>query len=385
MLTCVTIRDFAASVERRNAPHLCDKPLLIASDSWIKRVIACDERTRTAGVKVGDTIKQALYLSPDAEVIPVNHGAYQQLMQEITCALMLFTDRVEPEYQPTTTAFYLDTDDQADEIRTLLKRVFGFDSQIGIASNKFVARVASAYAENSLFVGQGDESAFLAPLPVQLLPLDKEMQRRLPLLGIDNIGQLARLPKVAVWEQFGKQGKWIHDLANGIDWRTIHPYVPPQQLHTCQQFDTPIADRPILENVLRRMVIHLHEQLNSQIARQISLIIQLDDATQLESHIEPHQPLSDIPSLVRKVEAMLAQQVIHCSVNEISLTLSGLQEPEPVQLSLFDLLEPATKSVRDYVPDWSHRYRDSDYLLADLHDYVHNIPERQFELVSVGA
>lgn len=43
MLTCVTIRDFAAFVERRNAPHLRNKPLLIASDSWTRRVIACDE------------------------------------------------------------------------------------------------------------------------------------------------------------------------------------------------------------------------------------------------------------------------------------------------------------------------------------------------------
>lgn len=390
MFSCLLIRHFAAAVERHHHPSLRETPLLIATTSRVKRVVATSHLPRREGVQPKMTVKQALLLSPQAEVIPANEAAYQRVAEDMAGYLLRFTNKVEIEYQPTSTAFYLDTDTETDAIRHFIQRYLSVTGYIGIAANKFTARVAAAYAGcNSpiICIPTGQERDFLADRPVTLLPLTSDMIRRLPLLGIHTLGQLASLPRLAVWEQFGKVGKWLHVLANGSDLRPIQPYQPPKQVCAGQVFADGIADaindRDVLQNALRRIAAELIDQLAGEEARRVSLLLYLADGSLVEAHTQPPTPIYDVLSLARRLHDLLNQQVIRAAVCSVEVHLAHIQAPQPQQLSLFDHLDD-TKKLEKALPGWIALHHDTGFYYTDvLDDVAYALPEDRFILRQV--
>lgn len=96
-------------------------------------------------------------------------------------------------------------------------------ARLGLAGSKFAAGVAArtALPATNLHVVTEPDAAFLAPLPLDELPLSDEAQRRLRLLGMHTMGQLAALPRVAVAEQFGPESLTAWRWARGQDDRPV--------------------------------------------------------------------------------------------------------------------------------------------------------------------
>ena len=93
---------------------------------------------------------------------------------------------------------------------------------LGIGPNKFVAR-AAALTGGRTITTQREARTLLAPLPLALLELDEDVERRLQLLGITTLGELAALPHGPFVRRFGPQAAAWHDRGRGIDDR---PFVP---------------------------------------------------------------------------------------------------------------------------------------------------------------
>ena len=388
MISCVLIRNFAASVEYIHQPMLKNCPLIIATDARVKRVIATSQQPRDKGVRPKITVKQALLLSPEAEVVLDNDGAYRRVAEELAEHLMQFANKVELEYQPTSTAYYLNTDTETDEIIRFVERYMRTTVTLGIGSNKLAARVAAAYPreENKItFVKHGDEKAFLAKHPVNLLPLTKDMVRRLPLLGIHKIGQLAELPKLAIWEQFGKKGKWIHDLANGIDLRSIQAYKPLKRLCIHHEFDTSIADKEIIKAVLQRISKQLATQLQGEEAHQLSLLLYQEDNALIEAHVRPKPPLHTVLYISRRLNDLLNQQVITAPIMAIRVQLSDVRVPKPRQLALFSEFEEST-GLQNVVPEWAEQHKEAGFYYTEiLSTSLMTLPEDRFVFREVNG
>jgi protein ImuB len=94
--------------------------------------------------------------------------------------------------------------------------------RLGVGSNKIAARAAAYFADGTI-CENGAERELLAPLPLHLLGIDPETIERLVLLGIERLGDLARLPHGPFVRRFGTVAAYWHALANGCD-RT--PFVP---------------------------------------------------------------------------------------------------------------------------------------------------------------
>src|ERR1051325_6404868 len=89
--------------------------------------------------------------------------------------------------------------------------------RVGWGRGKFVAWVAASQAKpgGAVIVRPGEEGRFLAAQPLAVLPLDPDTHRRLRLLGLRTIGDLAALPEEAVVSQFGRAGRRLWRLAAG--------------------------------------------------------------------------------------------------------------------------------------------------------------------------
>ena len=108
---------------------------------------------------------------------------------------------------------------------------------LGWDSGKFTARAAAAYTApgRMRLVGKTEESRFLSPLSITLLPLPLPDQQQLHWLGIRTLGQFAALPPAAIWQRFGPAGRLAQSWAGGHDDRPVHNTV--QSAHPPLEFD----------------------------------------------------------------------------------------------------------------------------------------------------
>ena len=140
----------------------------------------------------------------------------------------------------------------------------GDGARLGVAGTKFAAWMAActAAAEAGYQIVTGGDRAFLAPLPVQVMPviLTREAWRRLQILGLRTVGQFAALPEASVAEQFGPESVIAHRWARGLDDR---PVVGRRRrlVKARLEFDVPEARREALVETAMRLTARAMDDL----------------------------------------------------------------------------------------------------------------------------
>jgi hypothetical protein len=263
----------------------------------------------------------------------------------------------------------------------------GFAVSIGLASGKFTAMVAANTAQvgEIRLVAQGDEACFLSAQPVTLLPLDRELDRRLALLGLYRIGQLAALPRNALIAQFGKPGGRLHRLASGEDQRRVARYTAPVTECETRQFDPPLDDRLILQSVLSALSAGLAGKLAEQglSCREVTLTLRLENRLELDIQSRPREPISSGVVLVRTIWSLLNKLTLNAGIIEAEIQLGRLTPTLPRQLSLFDVLEG--HDPREVLLDLSERYGEDLFYTVATNPLQPRLPEWRFILEKVEA
>src|SRR5947209_3123893 len=186
------------------------------------------------GVRAGMTLAQAHQHCPEGVFLAPDLPRYEGLWHALLDVLDSYTPAVESIEMGRAVCDLSGCErrwrsgwDAAGEIVESVYRRIGIVPCIGIASNRFTAEMASMLPDESgmMVVEHGQESTFLAELPIGLLPeVDPRLALSFQVLGLQTIGQLAALPGSAVARRFGPLGKRLHGYAQGVDPR---PVVPP--------------------------------------------------------------------------------------------------------------------------------------------------------------
>ncbi len=386
MFSALVIRDLAATIERLHHPRLGERPLILLCGEHHLKVLATDALARDAGARPGDSRKQAELLCPNAAVLPARDEVYRRLFAEVTADLAQQIDRVEPGYQPGR-AWWIVRSDHPRELDILRRRIeclLGGSVTIGTGSGKFVAQVAGASGADHCRVGPGEEAAFLAPFPAALLPLDADMARRLPMMGIRRIGDFAALSRAAVFEQWERPGCFCHDLALGIDTRPLQAHQPPPVLAGSLSFDEPIADRESLFSACLRLASPLLDQLGGREAGRLVLLLEDENRQRHELHLRPSAPLRGLAQFEKQLPLLLEKLLVPAGIIELSLQLSELAALQPQQLSLFDVSREG-RSLRAAVDAWRRRFHETVYQLSLTDVPRHFPPALQFESEAQGV
>jgi DNA polymerase-4 len=216
---------------------------------------------------------------------------YAEISREIREILLSFTPLVEPL---SLDEAFLDVagceslfgpaPKIAVQIKERVKGETGLTASVGVAPNKFLAKLASDHGKpNGLVVVAPDCVAeFLAPLPVgRIWGVGKKAEKRLHTLGIQTIGQLARLSEPDLVANFGELGEHFRQLANGSDNRLVVPDREAKSISTETTFSKDISDRQLL----RDWLLDLTDQLAARLryaglkARTVELKIRSSDFT----------------------------------------------------------------------------------------------------------
>ncbi|HEX2995542.1 MAG TPA: DNA polymerase IV, partial [Anaerolineales bacterium] len=236
---------FFCAVEEVRDATLRGKAFAVGGKPEERGVVAsCSYAARRMGVRSAMPMSRALRLCPGLIIVPSRHSHYSEVSRQVMQRFHDLTPLVE---QISIDEAFLDVSDireAPEEIaRTLQARInkeLQLPCSIGIASNKLVAKIATevgkamrlreirategeAKPPNALTVVPfGDEAAFLAPLPAEMLwGVGPKTSARLTELGIYTIGDIAKWPESELIRMFGENGRDLAKHSRGIDDRPI--------------------------------------------------------------------------------------------------------------------------------------------------------------------
>jgi DNA polymerase-4 len=287
---------------------------------------------------------------PQAVFLPPRMSHYVQVARQIREIFRSFTPLVEPL---SLDEAFLDVSgceglfgpaaEIGRQIKTRIKLDTGLVASVGVAPNKFLAKLASDYGKPDGFVVLAPDRVadFLAPLPVsRLWGVGAKGQKRLHALGVATIGQLAALPEKTLVDRLGAVGRHLWNLAQGRDNRAVVPDREAKSISTETTFPRDIAD----PSVLRIWLLDLTEQLAGRLrhaglrARTLVLKIRFSDfRTHTRSQVLPettHQT-----EVLWRAATQLLERALSPSRSPVRLLgvgATGLTREPVLQGDLFD-------------------------------------------------
>jgi DNA polymerase-4 len=264
---------FYATVEKRDAPELADRPLIIGGGKRGVVSAAC-YIARTFGVRSAMPMFKALALCPDAAVIGPDMAKYVRVGREVRHAMQALTPLVEPlsideaflDLRGTERVHGMIAAKVLARFAAEVERNIGITVSVGLSCNKFLAKIASDLDKPRGFatLDQDEARALLKDKPVGFIfGVGPATQERLLQRGFRTVGDLQRSDEIEMMKQFSAEGRRLWRLARGIDDRAVVPDRGAKTISNETTFETDIRDFVTLEKILWRLSEKVSSRLKS--------------------------------------------------------------------------------------------------------------------------
>jgi DNA polymerase-4 len=381
---------FYVAVELRRNPKLRGLPVVVGGDGARGVVAAASYEARRFGVFSAMSSAQAKRLCPHAIFLPGDHELYSDVSSEVFEIFYTFTPLVEglsldEAFLDVTGARRLLGDGVkiGEEIRRRVYEQTELTCSVGVAPNKFLAKLASVEAKprasregvkpgyGVFEVQAGRELEFLHPLAVESLwgvgPVTLE---KLSALSIKTVGDLVRFDRTILTNVLGESlGQHLFDLAQGIDERDVEPDRDAKSIGHEETFSTDITDIDIAHAQLLRLADAVSSRCRSAGvgARTISLKLKFSDFRIITRSVSVEFPITTSQAMMRLVDPILKRVDISAGVRLLGISARNLVAPE-MQLSLFgestesstaNEVDEAWSSTTSAVDDIRHKFGDA--------------------------
>jgi DNA polymerase-4 len=254
---------FYASVEIRDRPELTGLPVIVGVGGR-GVVLSASYQARVFGVRSAMPVTRARRLCPQAVFVAPRRGVYAAASAEVMAVFRSVTPEVEPL---SLDEAFLDVSGAirrlgrptriAGLIRASILEQQGLTCSVGVATCKFVAKLASARCKpDGLLVVPADQVlGFLHPLPVAALwGVGEQTGHALARLGLRTVGDIAHTPLAVLQRELGQAaGAHLYALAWGRDERPVVPGVPDKSIGAEETFATDVDDPEVIRRELLRL------------------------------------------------------------------------------------------------------------------------------------
>jgi DNA polymerase-4 len=274
MILHVDMDAFYASVEELDDPSLVGKPVVVGGTPEGRGVVAAaNYAARQYGVHSAMPAAQAKRLCPQAVFIRSRMDRYAEVSRALREIFSRYTPLVEPlsldeAFLDVTSSARLfgDAEIIARRIKEEIRGELGLVASVGVAPNKFLAKLASDLDKpDGLVIVPADAiEEFLAPLPVsRLWGVGRVSNQQLAEIGVQTIGDLRAVPDELLDNRLGRSATQLRRLARGIDERAVIPDREAKSISHETTFATDIEDRAVLKSWL----LELAEQVATRLRR----------------------------------------------------------------------------------------------------------------------
>ena len=340
------VDSFFAAVEQRDRPSLRGRPVLVGS--WV--VLAASYEAKARGVRTPMSVGLARRLCPGAVVVEPRMSAYAEASRDV---YRVFEDTTPLVEGLSIDEAFLDVrgmartagrpSEIAVRLRAEVRERVGLPITVGIASTKFLAKVASAVAkpDGLLVVPPGRELAFLHPLPVERLwGVGPVTARRLRDLGVETVGQVAEFAEDALVSLLGRaSGRHLYALSHNHDPRPVRARrrrgsVGAQRAlgrapRSAEEVDATLVG--LVDRVTRRM------RLAGRAGRTVVLRLRFDDFSRAaRSHTLPHATANTdaVLTAARNLLAVATPVIERRGITLIGVAVGNLADGRYLQLAL---------------------------------------------------
>lgn len=284
---------FFASVEMLDNPEYRGKPLIVGGrrDSPRGVVATCSYEARKYGVRSGMPLSEAARLCPHGIFIPGRHKRYAEVSRKIMAVLEEFTPVIEQvsvdeAFLDMTGCehFYADAREMGQKIKARIREAVSLTCSVGIAPNKFLAKVASDLQKpDGLVIVRPEEvDAFLEPLPVRKIwGVGERAEQELLRLGIHTVRDLKRWKLDDLVARFGAYGSHLYMLARGIDDRPVGEESETKSISRETTFDYDVGDFEALRRTISELSASVGARLRAAglFARTVHIKLRYPDFT----------------------------------------------------------------------------------------------------------
>ena len=248
---------FYASVEQRDHPEWRGKPVIVGGKGKRSVAATASYEARAYGVHSAMSISEAKRRCPDGIFVEPRFEVYHAISDEIHAIMLHYAEAIEPIALDEA---FMDISGMGSQYRTLgaigraikaeIREKTGLVASVGIAPNKFLAKMASDMGKpDGLFIiPYGRERAVLAPLPVRKLwGVGPVTARRLQQMGVETIGDMQNAPVSQLRKVLGNQAVLFHQLALGIDSRPVEAEREVKSIGDESTMEEDIFDREDIE------------------------------------------------------------------------------------------------------------------------------------------
>ncbi len=374
---------FFAAIEQLDNPQYRGKPVIVGADPRGGRgrgvVSTCSYEARKYGIHSAMPISEAYRRCPGGIFLPVRGKRYSQMSKRVMAIVATFSPVVEQisideAFVDMTGSAHLfgGPEEAARAIKLRIREETGLTASVGIAPNKFLAKIASDLQkpDGLVIVPEGREKEFLRDLPIRRLwGVGEKTGAYLERIGIDTIGQLAEMPLEDLTKRFGKWGLSLWQLANGIDHRPVSPIRLRKSISVERTFAEDVDDPAVIEQTLFRLAEQLSRDMrqNGLKGRTITLKLRLEDfSTFTRSRTLPE--FTDSAKVLRAISLDLVRKVWHRDrrVRLLGIGASHLNIVEGEQLSLFEEIDPLEERITRLLDDLNRRFGEGTLKRASL-------------------
>ena len=344
---------FFASVEQAADPTLRGKPVLVCGGLDTRTVVAAASyEARKYGVHAAMPLAIARIKCPNGIFIEGDPEKYIYTSIRLNDLFREFTPIVE---EFSIDESFLDVTDVADryggpiemgrQIKERVRERFNLPCSVGIGPNKLLSKTAANLGkpDGLMTLDYKDIPDKFHPLPVdKLYGVGEETAKKLAMLGVRTIGQLAALPVPALKKIFGVVGELLHDAANGIDNSPIltpEEMPPPKSVGNDHTLHADTLDQDVIHSVLLGLSSKVARRLRKggHAGRTVTVKIRFADFTTitrgrtLDAYVDLDKEIFDVArDIVDSIQKQRAIRLLGVSVSNL------IHTPPERQRSLFD-------------------------------------------------
>lgn len=351
---------FFAAVEQREHPEWRGKPVIVGSGPHERGVVStASYEARKFGVHSAMPSREAYRLCPHGIFTPGNHRLYSEVSAQIFDIFYRFTPFVEGlscdeafldvygSFKLFGSAFEI-----GEKIRKAIREELHLTASVGVATNKFLAKLASDMNKPdgiTLVPSEPREiQRFIAPLPVRtIFGVGGTLAKHLNLLGIRTIGDLQNTPLNTLVGLLGENtAEHLYSLAFGVDSREVINERVEKSISREYTFGEDTTDKEGVRQVLLELAFDVGAQLRAsgKYASTVKLKLRWSDFRTITRQRTLPFVICDDFSIRDAALELFSQQNIEAPIRLIGIGVSGLVDelaPSDPQLTLFD--DPSTE------------------------------------------
>jgi DNA polymerase-4 len=393
----VDMNSFYASVEMAYNPRLKGKPLAIAGNPEERKgiIVTSSYEARSKGIKTTMNLWEARKLCPELIVMRPNFDRYRAASREMFKMLSDITPFVQPV---SIDEGYMDVTDSlidgnplqiAHELQQRISKELDLPCSIGIAPNKFLAKMASDMKKpmGITVLRKREIQKILWPLPIEeMYGVGEKTAIKLKKVGVETIGDLAKKDVYELKQILGINGERLQNRANGVDPRPVDPdaIYEFKSIGSSQTLPYDTTNEKEIQQLMESLCNNVERRLNRKEAagKSVQLMIRFHDRKTITRSKKLMNYIESKEEILQVANELLQLHWNGEPIRLIGVTVQDINEKQHIgkQLNLFTYeKEQDREKLYSTIEDLSKKYGKNPFKQWKKEDDQEDQPRTSFQ------